>query len=224
MITIGRVVAGCATAALTAVTLTACTAAPSASSARPAASRSSASATSRHSVPATTTPASASPSASRSPRILTVPTDLTGTSIHAAKATLTKLGFTNILVAGPHGGTITGEDTVLRVPEAGDHLTSGKRVRLIAKSSATGPPATGAHHSSTDTGSAGAVRYTCQPDAPATFGDPNHPNRITNKACGYTGSDGKPHSHDPWIEGQLKFDRCHKSGGHWDITSQSCKH
>lgn len=62
-----------------------------------------------------------------------------------------------------------------------------------------------------------AMQYTCEPNSPAVFGDPNHPNVITNKACGSTGADGMQHSHDPLIERQLQ-DGC----AHGYIPKDQC--
>ncbi|MCW2717599.1 hypothetical protein [Pseudonocardia sp.] len=47
------------------------------------------------------------------------------------------------------------------------------------------------------------VIYTCDVSGPPEFGDPAHPNDITNKACGYVDGQGRQRSHDPWIDGQL---------------------
>jgi hypothetical protein len=47
------------------------------------------------------------------------------------------------------------------------------------------------------------VTYTCDVSGPPKFGDPAHPNNITNKACGYVDGQGRQRSHDPWIDGQL---------------------
>lgn len=55
----------------------------------------------------------------------------------------------------------------------------------------------------TGEGSSEFSGYTCEPDATAAFEDPDNPNTVTNKACGYTGEDGQEHNADPWIEDQL---------------------
>lgn len=44
---------------------------------------------------------------------------------------------------------------------------------------------------------------TCDLSGPPVFGDPAHPNLITNRDCGYTDTRGRSRSHDPWIDGQL---------------------
>ncbi|MEJ2866450.1 hypothetical protein WCD74_01650 [Actinomycetospora sp. OC33-EN08] len=43
----------------------------------------------------------------------------------------------------------------------------------------------------------------CDLSGPPEFGDPAHPNEITNRNCGYTDAQGRERSRDPWIDGQL---------------------
>jgi hypothetical protein len=43
----------------------------------------------------------------------------------------------------------------------------------------------------------------CDLNGPPVFGDPAHPNVITNRDCGYTDAQGHARSHDPWIDDQL---------------------
>ncbi|WP_433802849.1 hypothetical protein [Actinomycetospora sp. CA-084318] len=47
------------------------------------------------------------------------------------------------------------------------------------------------------------ITPTCDLDGPPVFGDPAHPDVITNRACGYTDAQGRQRSHDAWIDTQL---------------------
>jgi len=49
-----------------------------------------------------------------------------------------------------------------------------------------------------------ASLYSCDLQSPPEFGDPAHPDEITNRACGYTDDQGRSRSFDPWIDGQLQ--------------------
>jgi hypothetical protein len=49
-----------------------------------------------------------------------------------------------------------------------------------------------------------APLYTCDLQSAPEFGDPAHPDEITNRACGYTDDQGRSRSYDPWIDGQLR--------------------
>lgn len=158
----------------------------------------------------------------KAPQKVTVPTNLVGTTLGKAKTKLAELGFTHVVVGG---GQVTDADKVASVPAASKSLAPNAKVVVVGKAPApaqpASPPAAAAPNSSNN--QSGGVQYTCDLNSPVKT-DPNHPNEIINRACGYTGSDGQKHSHDPWIEGQMEFNRCNTSGGHWDIPSQSCKH
>lgn len=43
----------------------------------------------------------------------------------------------------------------------------------------------------------------CDLSGPPEFGDPAHPNVITNRNCGYVDSQGRERSRDRWIDDQL---------------------
>lgn len=45
---------------------------------------------------------------------------------------------------------------------------------------------------------------TCDLSGPPVFGDPTHPDEITNRDCGYVDGQGRERSRDPWIDGQLR--------------------
>ena len=55
---------------------------------------------------------------------------------------------------------------------------------------------------STET-SAGAGSGVCDLEGPPRFDDPDHPNWITNRDCGYVDDQGRDRSRDPWIDGQM---------------------
>lgn len=145
----------------------------------------------------------------------TVPTNLTGRTVGEAKAALARAGFTNVVVAGGEG--ITDADAVTAAPEQGAHLAPTAAVRLIAA-----PPATPST-SRSDSGTTSSERGTSEPTSPhrtksgssgssstcdlsgtPEFGDPAHPNEITNRDCGYSDSRGNARNHDPWIDDQLQ--------------------
>jgi hypothetical protein len=48
-----------------------------------------------------------------------------------------------------------------------------------------------------------APTTTCDLDGPPVFGDPAHPDEITNRDCGYVDAQGRQRSHDAWIDDQL---------------------
>ncbi|MBP2368256.1 hypothetical protein [Pseudonocardia parietis] len=43
----------------------------------------------------------------------------------------------------------------------------------------------------------------CDLDGPPRFDDPERPNVITNRDCGYVDEQGRERSRNPWIDGQL---------------------
>ncbi|GLZ51605.1 hypothetical protein [Actinomycetospora sp. NBRC 106378] len=49
-----------------------------------------------------------------------------------------------------------------------------------------------------------AVTTTCDLSGPPVFGDPAHPDEITNRACGWTDAQGRERSGDAWIDDQLR--------------------
>lgn len=51
---------------------------------------------------------------------------------------------------------------------------------------------------------------TCDLSGPPQFGDRSDPNKITNRNCGYTDSNGNKRDKDPWIDDQLQQEQ---SGG-----------
>lgn len=61
-------------------------------------------------------------------------------------------------------------------------------------------------------GGIGFGGFTCEPDNPAEFGDPVHPDLITNKACTYLDEHGHVRSHGPWIDEQRKAARGAREG------------
>jgi hypothetical protein len=61
-------------------------------------------------------------------------------------------------------------------------------------------PSTKTKSTSSSKGSSSAI---CDLSGPPVFGDPAHPNGITNRDCGYTDTRDRSRSHDPWIDDQL---------------------
>ena len=44
---------------------------------------------------------------------------------------------------------------------------------------------------------------TCDLFGPPVFGDPENPDAITNRGCGYVDAQGRDRSLDPWVDAQL---------------------
>ncbi|NYD34459.1 hypothetical protein [Actinomycetospora corticicola] len=43
----------------------------------------------------------------------------------------------------------------------------------------------------------------CDLFGPPVFGDPENPDAITNRSCGYVDAQGRDRSLDPWVDAQL---------------------
>ncbi|WP_026204451.1 hypothetical protein [Actinomycetospora chiangmaiensis] len=78
-------------------------------------------------------------------------------------------------------------------------------VAITGTSSSTRPvtgkqPTTTTRATATATGASTA----CDLSGPPVFGDPAHPDEITNRDCGYVDGQGRQRSHDAWIDDQLR--------------------
>lgn len=99
------------------------------------------------------------------PSALMVPRDLVHKTMGVAKDELAAAGFTNVVVAGDSGGTITDSDKVISAPEAGKWLAPGAKVRLIAASPSLS--ASGSSAASVPSGN-------CATDSSACYVDGQH--------------------------------------------------
>jgi hypothetical protein len=86
-----------------------------------------------------------------------------------------------VLISGPWTSTNTSTSTTTTSPTSSTPSTRAKSTSVSKASSST----------------------ICDLSGPPVFGDPAHPNLITNRDCGYTDSAGHARSHDPWIDDQL---------------------
>ncbi len=80
-------------------------------------------------------------------------------------------------------------------------LISGPWTTTSPRTTTAAHPASSSKTTSTSSGRTGSA--ICDLSAPPVFGDPAHPNVITNRDCGYTDSQGRARSQDPWIDDQL---------------------
>lgn len=143
------------------------------------------------------TAATASPSATHThakpnakPR---VPRHLVGKTMGAAKAKLARAGYSNIAVAGEHGGAIADSDKVVSAPEAGKRLRHGARIRLIAASPVVS--------SSSGSGSSSDAGTRCQTDENDCYVDGHHcaTGSCVNKARGRS-PDDVARQRDQWLK------------------------
>ena len=101
-----------------------------------------------------------------------------------------------------------------RYGASGYHLTFGTSdsqtsgLELISGPWSTSTNSSNPTSTASSSASSTATRATkstaiCDLSGPPVFGDPTHPNVITNRDCGYTDAQGRARSQDPWIDGQL---------------------
>ena len=91
---------------------------------------------------------------------------------------------------------------------------AARKARQAASAEETQSEGTPSPKSRNSSGSSSSsTGLTCEPGGYARFGDPSDPNKITNKACGYTDSHGNQRSHDPWIDDQYQSETTSPQGG-----------